>query len=120
MLVANVVRFAHRLGDPLVVGHQLTDHVERRDILVVVVVDALMPGDIADRAERQPADLAHALGDVIGHADDLFALLVKEKMIVAEVRSTDVPMKVLGLEIERQGVGEDAVQRGGNLCDGFG
>jgi len=40
-------------------------------------------------------------------------------MVVAEMRSTDVPMEVLGLQVEREGRGEDFIELGGNLVDGI-
>ena len=38
----------------------------------------------------------------------LLGLLVEQQMIVAEMRTADVPVEVLGLHIEREGVGQDA------------
>ena len=43
-------------------------------------------------------------------------LLVEQQMVVAEVRPADVPVEILGLEIERKAVGQDAVQRLGNVA----
>jgi hypothetical protein len=52
------------------------------------------------------ADFPHALGNLVGHGEDLVALLVEHEMIVAEMRSTHMPMEILGLEIERKHIGE--------------
>ena len=60
------------------------------DEVGVVVVDALQARDVADRAERGAADLAHALGDVVGHGEDLVGLLVEQQVVVAEVRPADM------------------------------
>jgi len=38
-------------------------------------------------------------------------------MIVAEMTSADVPVEVLGLQIEGEGVGQQRVERGGDLGD---
>ena len=78
----------------------------------------LQLGDVADRAQRGAADLAHALGDLVGDGENLLALLVEQQMIVAEMRAADMPMEVLGLEIERENVGEDLVELGGQFPDG--
>jgi len=43
-------------------------------------------------------------------------LLVEQQMIIAEVRPADVPVKILGLEVERKRVGRDLVQLGGKLA----
>ena len=48
---------------------------------------ALVPGDVADRAQRDAADLAHALGELVGGGEDLLGLLVEQQMVVAEVRA---------------------------------
>ena len=60
-------------------------------------------------------------------------LFVEHQVVVAEVGAADVPVEVLGLEIEREAVGQQAVQRrrdglhrgvveiGGRIeCRGFG
>ena len=102
VLVAQLVAFAHGLDDLLIVVHQLAQHVGRRHEARVVVLDALQLGNLADRAQRGAADLADALGDVVGRGENLLGLLVEQQVIVAEMRAADVPMEILGLEIERK------------------
>ena len=41
-------------------------------------------------------------------------------MVVAEMRPTDVPVEILGLEIKRKGVGQDAVEGTGDVLGGIG
>jgi hypothetical protein len=41
-------------------------------------------------------------------------------MIVAEMRPADMPVKILGLEIKRKGIGQQCVQRTGNILGGIG
>ena len=41
-------------------------------------------------------------------------------MIVAEMRPADVPVEILGLEIERENVGQQGVERAGDVLDGVG
>ena len=108
-----------RAIERLVVVAQLGQHVERVDEVGVVVGDALQPRDMADRAERRAADLAHALGDVVGDGEDLVGLLVEEQVVVAEMRPAHVPMEILGLEVEREGVGEQRVERAGDVAAGI-
>ena len=79
-----------------------------------------MPGDVADRAQRDAADLAHALGQLVGGGEDLLGLLVEQEMVVAEMRAADVPVEVLGLQIEGEGIGEQSVQGLGDGGDGLG
>ena len=113
----SLVRLAHRGRDRLVVVHQLAHHLAGGDELLVVVLDRLQLGDVADRAQRGAADLADALGDLVGGGEDRGGLLVEQQVVVAEMRPADVPVEILGLEIEREGIGQDAVQRLGNLGD---
>ena len=94
-----------------IVVAQLGEHVAGSDELLIVVLDRLATGDVADRADRGVAGLAHAFGDRIGDAVDLRRLVVEQQVIVAEMRSRDVPVEVLGLEIEREAVRQRAVQR---------
>jgi len=63
VLVAQFVAGAHRLDHAFVVGYQFAQHVARRHIALVVVVDALQLGYLPDRPQRGSADLADALGD---------------------------------------------------------
>src|SRR5262249_47639434 len=85
--------------------------IERVNIVGVVVRDALEPRDLADRMQRQATDLAHPLGDLIGRSENLVRLLVEQQMIVAEMRAADMPMEILGLEIECKRVSKQRIER---------
>src|SRR5262249_46093355 len=115
----DLARLAKVVDHRLVVPHQLAQHLVRRDELRVVVLDALHVGDLPDRAQRGAADLAHAFGELVGGGEDLCRLLVEPQMIIAEMRAANVPMKVLGLQIEGKYVGEQTVERLRYLLDGF-
>src|SRR5581483_5245930 len=117
VLVAKLVRLAHRLGHGLVVVHELAEHFDRLHEVFVVIANALVLGDVADRAQRQSADLAHALRKLVGGPENLLGLFVEEQVVVAKMRAAHVPMEILGFEVERKGVGENAVQRLGNFPD---
>src|SRR5262249_5859071 len=120
VLVANRVGLAQARRQLLVVIAQLREHVEGRDEVGVVVQHALQAADVADRAQRGAADLAHALGDVIGGCENLLALLVEEQMIVAEVGTGDVPMEILGLQVKRKHIREQDIERARDLRHGVG
>ena len=115
VLVAESVRLAHVRGELLVVLTQLCQHVERRDIVRVVVQDALHAADLADRAQGRTTDLAHAFGDVVGRGEDLVALFVEQEVVIAEVRPRYVPVEVLGLQVQREHVGEQDGERAGDI-----
>ncbi len=67
--------------------------------------------------ERGAADLAHALGQWVGHGEDLIALLVEQQMVVAEVRTAHVPVEVLGLEVDGEGIGKQRGECGRQIAD---
>jgi len=59
---ASTIYALHRSSDVLVVLHQLARHFARRHVVLVVVLDGLQFCDLPDRAHRDAADLANALG----------------------------------------------------------
>src|SRR5215471_7596755 len=120
VLVANRVGLAQARRQLLVVVAQLCEHVEGGDEVRVVVQHALQAADVADRAQRGAADLADAFGDGVGGRENLLALLVEEEMIVAEVGAGHMPMEILGLQVKRKHVGEQDIERAGDLRHGVG
>src|SRR6185312_17352038 len=58
--------------------------------------------------------------DHVGGSEELLALFVEQQVIVAEMWAAHVPVEVLRLDVEREGVGQDAVQGGGNVLGGVG
>src|SRR5262249_18950500 len=62
-----------------------------------VIQDALLPVDVAKRAQGHAADFPHTLGDGVGGGEYLIALIVEQQVIVAEVRPGRVPAEVLRL-----------------------
>src|SRR5450755_2447734 len=42
-------------------------------------------------------------------------MLIEKQMIVAEMRATHVPVKILGLQIERENIRQDRIQRAGDV-----
>jgi hypothetical protein len=93
------VNFAHAGQHRAVVFAQFGEHIERIDKVRVVIAEALQAGNVPDRSNRGAADLAHALGDVVGHRKNLAGVLIEQEVVIAKVRSAGVPMKVLGLYI---------------------
>ena len=86
-LVAQAVGRAHAAASALVVLAQLAQHVQRLNVLGVVVGARAAAAQLADGAYRRAADLAHALGDGVGDRENLVGLLVEQQVIVAEVRA---------------------------------
>src|SRR5262249_17258042 len=120
MLVGHLVRRAHVADVRLVIVHQLEQHVDRRYVILIVVLDPLQLGDVADRPDRGAADPAHPFGQNVDAVFQLAGLIVEQKVVVAEMRSAPVPMEVLGLEIKREGIGQKRVERRRYLANGVG
>jgi hypothetical protein len=54
-----------------------------------------------------------------GGRENLLYLLVEQQVVVAEMWTADVPMKILGLEVEREAAGQDRVELRRKLAHGF-
>src|SRR6201999_4304749 len=87
-----------------VVLAQLLQHSLRTDEFRIIVANALTARDIADRTQGRCADLADAFCDIVCRTEDFGTLIVQHQMVVAEMRTGNVPMKILGLEIEGKAV----------------
>src|SRR6185437_12878788 len=108
-LVHYVVHFTQTTGQRLVVLAQLGEHIERIDVVGIVVLDSLQAGNVPDRAEGRTAYLANALGNRVGHPIQLIGLLIQQEVIVPEVRAAHVPVEVLSLQVQSEHIGEDRV-----------
>src|SRR6185437_7327616 len=51
--------------------------------------------------------------------EDLVRVLIEEQVVIAKVRTAHVPVEVLGLEVEREDIGEDGIERAGDFADAF-
>ena len=61
------------------------------------------------------AGLAHRFGEPIDGGEDRVGLLVQQQMVIMEMPAADVPVKILGLQVEREGVGQKRVERARDL-----
>jgi len=120
MLVADIMGLAHRRNEPLIVVTQLGQHILRIDVDCVVIGDALLARNIADRTQRGLPDLAHAFGQHVDGGENLISLLVKQKMVVAEMWPADMPVEILCLQIKRKGVRQQQVECSGDILGGIG
>jgi hypothetical protein len=105
-LIAQRMGFTHAARKLCVVVPQFRDHIERSHVLRIIVQDTLNPGDVTDRSKGRAADLSRALGQRIGHRENLFALIVEQQMIVPEMPAGHVPVKILGFQIQRKHIRE--------------
>jgi hypothetical protein len=76
---------------------------------ISVIFDSLQLTDMADAADGRAADAANALGHDVDGGKNGIGLLVEEQVIVAEVRTGEVPVEVLRLDVERERIGDERV-----------
>src|SRR5580704_4089012 len=92
----------------------LPKHVLRADGFLVVVFQPLVFCDVANRVKRGAAELARALGNIVCHVEDLFGVLIEQKVIIAEMAPRHVPVKILRLDVQCKRIGKQGAKFG---CD---
>ncbi len=65
------------------------------------------------------AELADALGDVVGRAENFGGLFVEEQVQAAEMRPGDMPVKILCLHVERERIRQDRIHRSCDIACGI-
>src|SRR5882672_1464872 len=100
------MRLAEAHNQSPVVVQKLREHVLGRDISLVIVSDALKSRDVPNRTQGRSSDLSHPLRNCVGRREYLVALLIEKKVIVAKMRAGHMPMKILGLDVESEHVGQ--------------
>jgi len=118
--VADGVGGTQEAGQLAVVVGQFGQHAFGRDVLGVVVQQALGALNVTNGPDGGAADLAGALRNHVGGGEDLVTLLVQHQVVVAEVRAGQVPVEVLGLQVQREHVCQQRSQRAGDVGSGLG
>ena len=118
-VIAKRVSGAHAEDQSFFVLVQLGKHVLSGYEVGVIVRNSLQPRNVTDGANCRSADFSNSLRDVVGHGKQLVSVLIEQQMIVAEVRTTHVPMEVLGFEIKAEHVCQQCIQGAGNFHNGF-
>src|SRR5215510_7306026 len=117
VLVAHLDRVALLLGDVTVVLDQARDHLLGRHALLVVIANGLKLADMRDAPDGRSADLSYTLGEQVDRAEDGLGMLIEQQVIVAEVRSVDMPVKVFQLDVHGKGIGNQRIDSGGDGLD---
>jgi hypothetical protein len=110
-VVAKSVNSSHVKHQRLLVLTKLAQHVGWRHKFGVIVEKSLQTPDLPYRPDGCATDLSDPFGDVIGHREDLIAVIVEEEMKVTKMWSAHMPVEVLRLEIERKEIGKKSVER---------
>jgi hypothetical protein len=106
IFLARFVSAAEIARQRLIIGAKFCQHLFRSDAFVVVIFQALVPGDVANRAQRGSTDFPRAFSNIIGDGKYLFSVLVEQQVIITEVLAGHVPVKILSLQVQRKRVGE--------------
>src|SRR5207253_4146501 len=99
---------------------EFAQHIGGRNEVRVVVMDTLQSGNVSDRSNSCTADLSSPLRNLIRHGKQLISVIVEQKVIIAEVRSTHMPVKILGFQVQAEDISEERIKRACNVRDGFG
>jgi phosphate transport system protein len=70
-------------------------------------------------APVEHVDGLNTLGDGVGDCKDLRGMFVEHEVIVAKMRTAHVPVEVLGLQIEGEGIGQQGIEHAGKILDLF-
>src|ERR1700733_7950102 len=105
------MRLAHVARQYRIVISKLSDHVERLNVLSIVVRDTLKPRYLPDRANGCAAEFSSSFSNGIRHGEYLVALVVEHQMIIAEMRARHMPVEILGFEVQRKRVRKKQLQR---------
>jgi hypothetical protein len=64
--------------------------------------------------------ILRAFRDLVRHREDLSGVFIQQQVVVTEMTAGHVPVKVLGLQVERERGGQDLFELGRNLADRIG
>lgn len=98
VFVTELMGFAHESHERFIIVTQFVEHCLGRHKRITVVGKALEGRDLTHRAQRFAAELARPPSDGIDHHKNQGRLVVEQQMIVPEMRSTHVPVKILGVD----------------------
>src|SRR6185295_12989087 len=96
IFVAQSVDLPHTGGKLEIVVTELSQHVERSDVVRIIVQYSLESGNMSDGADRRSPDLAYPFGYRICRRKNLSTLFVQHTMVVAKMRTGYMPMEILG------------------------
>ena len=110
-IIAKAVYRTHAQIQRLLILFKLAQHVRGFNVIRIIIRYPLKAGDVSDGPYRHSTNLPHAFGNFIGHGKDLICVLIEKQMVVAKVRSAHVPVEVLRLQVKREYVREQSVER---------
>ena len=77
---------------------------------VIIVLQPLVAGDITNGSEGGVPQLPDALGDDIGHFEELLSVIVQQPVIIPKIWTGHVPVKILGFHVKRKDVSQQFAQ----------
>ena len=61
--------------------------------------------------ESNATDLSNSLCDGVRHGEKLLRVLIKEQMVIAEMRTAHVSVKIFRLHVQREHISENGIHR---------
>src|SRR3546814_12571531 len=102
---------AQRFDELQIVFTKFSEHVLRRHIFSVVVLNGLTPRYVANRPKRRVAGLADSLSYEISLGQNLRGMIIQHQVIVAKMRPFNVPVKILVLQVSSVTHGQNPVKK---------
>jgi hypothetical protein len=102
-----------------VVSQKLREHFPCGKAFLIVVLQALSPRNLADRANRGTANLARSFCNQVCHGEDWIGVLIGEQVIIPKVGSCHMPMEILRLQKEHENISKEQTQNGRKFSDGI-
>jgi hypothetical protein len=120
LIVTERMDRSHAESQGFLVFPEFAQHIGGSDEVRVVVMDTLQPGNVSDRSNGRTADLSNPLRNLIRHGKQLIPVIVEQKVVIAEVRSTHMPVKIIGFQVQAEDISEESIKPADNVRDGFG
>ena len=92
----------------LIIGAEFFQHLSWRNAFVVVIFQALLAGDIANRAQGGSPDFTRTFGKIVGHRKNLFRMFVEQQVIIPEMLPGHVPVEILGFQVQCKCISQQA------------
>jgi hypothetical protein len=110
-IIAKAMHSAHAHDQSPFIFTKLTQHIRRVNVIRVIIRESLESSDVPDRPYCRSTNLPYAFGDVVGDCKNLIRVLIEEQMVVPKMGPAHVPVEVLRLQVKREYVRQQSVER---------
>lgn len=118
-LLANEVCSPKIVGQHSIVLQKFCKHGPGSLSLLVAVSDSLVASDVSDGVQGISAQLSGAFGNWVSHRQQLIGFFLEQAVVIMEMWTRHMPIKVLSLDVECKDIGEEPFQLGTNRSERF-